>query len=152
MVAAFCFMTLPSMTALIIVLVLPSVNLDEPRELNINAYNAIDWLGIVGYLCLTCSTILNFLIYIKNNKAFRKSVTEFIIEISNKLNCFCFKNKIPSFRTSTKTDFVNEKIKLRDLKTEELRIVPSNSTKAKTLHLDYAELNNKETTVEETSF
>ena len=152
MVAAFCFMTLPSMIALILVIVLPSVNLHEPRELNINAYNAIDWLGIVGYLCLTCSTILNFLIYIKNQKVFRKYILKLMMEILDKLNCFCFKNKIPRLRTSTKIALANEKIEIKNLKTQEFKIVPSNSTKASILHLDYAEINNKETTVEETSF
>ena len=106
MVAAFSFMTLPSMIALIIATVTSNINPNEPRKFNIHAYNAIDTLGIIGYLCLTCSTILNFFIYNISNDIFRKCIVQLMVGFSNKLRFRCLTKILCMKRNINKTTIV----------------------------------------------
>ena len=111
MVAAFSFMTLPSMIVLIFATVTSNISLYKPREFNIHTYNAIDSLGIAGYLCLTCSTVLNFFIYNKKNDLFRKCVVEIMVDISKKLGFRCLTKKLCRKRNINKTTVVTKTAK-----------------------------------------
>ena len=111
MVAAFSFMTLPSMIALILATVTSNISPDEPREFNIHSYNAIDTLGVIGYLCLTCSTVVNFFIYNIKNDLFRKCIVELMEDISKKLKFRCLTKKLCGKRNINRTTVVTKTTK-----------------------------------------
>ena len=106
MVAGFSFMTLPSTIAIIVATVTSNINPKEPRKFNIHTYNAIDTLGIIGYLCLTCSTILNFFIYNISNDIFRKCIVQLMVGFSNKLRFRCLTKILCMKRNINKTTIV----------------------------------------------
>ena len=106
MVAGFSSMTLPLMTALIFATVTSTINPNKPREFNIHTYNAIDTLGIIGYLCLTCSTVVNFFIYNTSNDLFRKCIVKIMEDISKKLRFRCLTIKLCRKRNINKTTIV----------------------------------------------
>ena len=117
MVAAFSFTTLPSIAALILAIVLPNVNFKKPREFSIHAFMALDWFGIAGYLCLTCSTLLNFLIYSLKNKVFRKCAVELMVDISKRFRCFGLINRMFRLRTMARRTFVSKTLESNVSKT-----------------------------------
>ena len=85
MVAAFSLMTLPLIVVTIATISTPDLNKYKPRTLNFQTFFAFYSLEFVGYVCLTCATIWNFLIYNVKNTKFRNNVFDIMIQISNKL-------------------------------------------------------------------
>ena len=85
MVAAFCFMTLPLIVLIVIYTSTPNLNPRKPREFDRKRLRVLYSLEFFGYVCLTCATFWNFLIYNLKNENFRKGVVKVLINTSNKL-------------------------------------------------------------------
>ena len=131
MVAAFCFMTLPLTVLIIFYVLTPNLNPRKPREFDIKKLRVLYSLEFFGYVCLTCATIWNFLIYNIKNDNFRKGVVKVLINTSKKLR---FPLLVKIFRSSdifTKTIFVikNTKASTTSSPNEQVEMIALNRNK-----------------------
>ena len=97
MVTAFSLMTLPLIVVIIATIATPNLSLHKPRSLDLESFLALYSLEFIGYVCLTCATIWNFLIYNVKNVKFRNNVYEIMAQVSKKLG---FSFVIEKIRTS----------------------------------------------------
>ena len=111
MVAAFCFMTLPLIILLVVYLVTPNLNPRKPRDFDRHKLRVVYSLQFVGYVCLTCATIWNFLIYNLKNDNFRKGVAELLKNTSNKLRFSLVIKKVRSPEVLSTTNVINKSTK-----------------------------------------
>ena len=133
MVAGFSLMTLPTIITIMVVTMLPNINPANPRSFNLHAYSVIDFVGVAGYLCLTCSTILNFVIYYTTSKIFRKCFVELFVDVSKKLGCLT--GKISRLKTATKTNFISKTVEeSTTIKKEKIEIGSLKNAKNSTFH------------------
>ena len=97
MVTAFSLMTLPLIVVIVTTVATPNLNPRKPRSLDLETFSVLYSLEFVGYVCLTCATIWNFLIYNVKNVQFRNNVVETMAQVSKKLG---FSFVIEKIRTS----------------------------------------------------